>query len=595
MQGWDSGRIRTSGDAQSVLDGCWFDEEAGRDAVDFIERFCRHSIGLWSQQPFILAPWERDDIVLPLFGWKRPDGTRRFRTAYIEIPRKNGKSTLAAAIALYLLAGDGEMRARVVGAALNAEQAREVFDEANNMVLLSADLSRVLKSFAKTITFERTRSSYKILTKGAEGKHGQNISGIIFDEVHVQPDSSMWDVLTTGVGTRSQPLTFAITTSGDNIDSVAWDLHELARRMSDGTVHVESQFNYIRGAEPCDTWWRVETWIKANPGLNLDHWIEYTKPKRGKKDQGTPVRLSGRCPWKPKATRPAAYLREFRRFLRGHPLPPSSPQIEYLIDQAEKAVDSTRARAVFLWLHLNYWCQGTVRWLPMDSWDACACDVDVEELKGRRCYLGLDLASTIDLTALVALFPPDDRGGVWTMLEWFWMPEAMVSLRTKTDEVPYERWVKEGWITAPPGDTTDYSWVAGLMDQICHDYDVQEIAYDPYNAQQIVNELQGRGITQFVMMPQFIKYLNVGTKEFESAVVREKLRHRGNPVMRQHAENVKVRIDFNGNAKPDKGASKRKIDGIVAAVMPMGCAQLRGFGEAYGTMDVTVVDVGRRN
>ena len=252
-----------------------FDENAANIAVLFFERFLHHSKGEWAGRPFQLEQWQKDQVIRPLFGWKRADGTRRYRRAYIEIPRKNGKSTLGAAIALALLYIDSEPGAEVYSAASDREQAAIVFNEARAMVETSPELLRRSKPFRRSIVVPGTRSSYRVLSADAPHQHGLNAHGIVFDELHTQPDRELWDVLNTSTGARRQPLVVMLTTAGYDRESICWEQHEYARQILQGIVQDDSFFACIYGAEESDDWLDPATWRKANPNLGVTISLDY--------------------------------------------------------------------------------------------------------------------------------------------------------------------------------------------------------------------------------------------------------------------------------------------------------------------------------
>ncbi|HOX23422.1 MAG TPA: terminase large subunit, partial [Elusimicrobiales bacterium] len=305
-----------------------FDAKAARKAERFFELYLTHVKGEWAGMPFKLERWQRE-IVRTLFGWKRPDGTRRYRTCYIEIPRKNGKSSLCAGLALYLLMADREPSAEVYSAAADREQASIIFDIAKSMVSVSNELNLRLKVFRKAIAYNKAMSSYKVLSADAYTKHGLNAHGIIFDELHAQPNRELWDVLATSTGARTQPLTVAITTAGFDRSSICWELHEYARRIKEGVIEDDSFLPVIYAADEGDDWRDPKTWRKANPNIGVSISEDYLKRECAK------------------AENIPAYENTFRR------------------------------------LHLNQWTQQESRWLPMSAWEACGGQVIPEMLKGK--------------------------------------------------------------------------------------------------------------------------------------------------------------------------------------------------------------------
>lgn len=488
----------------------WFDKKAADLAVAFFERLLVHSKGEWAGQPFGLQGWQRDDIIRPLFGWKRADGSRRYRTCYIEIPRKNGKSTLSAGLALYLLFADGEAGAEVYSAAADRDQARIVFDQAKSMIEASPALSKFSKVYRNAITTPKSAGSYRVLSADAYTKHGLNAHGIVFDELHAQPSRDLWDVLNTSTGARRQPLMIMITTAGYDRESICWEQHEYAVRVLDGTIDDPSYFAYIAGASDDDDWTDPVTWAKANPGLGVTIKLDY---------------LEGECR---RAQNSPAYQNTFRR------------------------------------LHLNQWTSQDERWLDMAAWDACGAELP--DLSGRECYGGLDLATTTDLAAFVLVFPPEADGEPYWVLPKFWIPGDNMVERERRDRVPYGAWARDGLIHATPGNVIDYSHILQTVIAMREEYDIREIAFDRWGATLISQQLMDAGL-EMVQFGQGYASMSAPTKELYKMILSGEIAHGGNRVLRWMADNVVVRQDPAGNLKPDKGRSRERIDGIVATIM----------------------------
>ncbi len=497
----------------------WFDQEAATDAVDFFPECLRHVKGEWSGQPFVLEPCEHD-IIAAIFGWKRADGMRRFRTVYIEIPRKNFKSTLAAGIALLLLFADNEPGAEVYSAAADSGQAQIVFKMAKQMVELSPTLSARAQPFRNSILCPETASSYQALSADAPTKHGINAHGIIFDELHTQPNRHLWDALTTATGARRQPLTVALTTAGYDPRSLCGQEHDYALKIMKGIIQDDTYLPVIFAARPKDDWTKESTWRRANPLLGLSLKLDYLQ-KECKRAQEMP-----------------AYENTFKR------------------------------------LHLNIWTEQSVRWMPVELWNKCAGEADPVKLEGAECFGGLDLASTYDIAALELFFP--DMGG--RVLSFFWIPEENMRRRSGRDRVDYEVWVKQGLVEATPGDVIDYAFIRHRINQLGEQYNIREIAVDRWNATQIITELGNDGFTM-VPFGQGMRDMTFPTKELMRLILQRRIAHGGNPVLRWMASNVAVRQDPAGGLKPDREKSGQKIDGIVALVMAIGRAMVHGGGE----------------
>ena len=506
-----------------------FNAKAARRAEQFFGVYLTHAKGAWAGKPFVLERWQRE-IVRTLFGWKRPDGTRRYRTCYIEIPRKNGKSSLCAGLALYLLLADREASAEIYSAAADREQASIIFDIAKSMVAMSPALDMRLKVFRKVIAYNKAVSSYKVLSADAYTKHGLNAHGIIFDELHAQPNRDLWDVLATSTGARSQPLTVAITTAGFDRNSICWELHEYARKIKEGIIEDDSFLPVIYAADETDDWRDPAIWRKANPNLGVSISEDYLKRECAK------------------AENVPAYENTFRR------------------------------------LYLNQWTQQESRWIPMAAWAASAGEVLPDTLKGKVCYAGLDLSSTTDITALVLAFPIEDAV---KLLPFFWIPGDGIIERAKRDHVPYDLWVKQNLICATPGNVIDYAFIVAKIAELRKEYNLKEIAFDRWGAAKIVQELTELGVT-VIPFGQGFASMSGPAKELLRLVLSGKLHHGGNPVLRWMADNAVVKTDPAGNIKPDKAKSTQRIDGIVATAMALDRTQRHGAGrsvyEARGVM-----------
>lgn len=496
-----------------------FSDKAADLAVKFFHTKLRHVTGTgFAGKPFRLEDWQ-EKIVRDLFGWKRPDGTRRYRTAYIEIPRKNGKTTMAAGLALYLLLCDGEARAEVYSAAGDRGQARVCFEAARDMIASDARLSAEAEVYQNRIVSKRLKGFYTALSAEAYSKHGYNPHGIIFDEVHVQPDRQLWDVLRTGVGARRQPLTVAITTAGHDRSSICWELHQRAKSVIADPSVDESFYAVIYGAEPEEDWTDPAVWYKANPNLG------------------------------------------------------KSITLEYMQEKCREAQDNPEAENTFRNLHLNQWTQQAVRWIPMHLWDKCQDDFTEADMLGRPCFAGLDMASTRDTNALTLVFPMDD--GSYRVLPYFWIPEESQSDRAHQDRRQVLNWAAKGIIRTTPGPTTGYHEVADDLIELGSMFDIQLMGYDPWGpATPFVQILESKGfpLEKMLIYRQIIGNLTAPSKEFHRLVACGKLRHNGNPVLRWMAENVAAERDKNDNIRPDKAASADKIDGVVATIMALGLA-----------------------
>lgn len=513
-----------------------FDERAAKIAVAFFEGVLRHTKGEWAGTTFKLPPWQRK-IVRDLFGWKRIDGTRRYRTAYIEIPRKNGKSTLCAGLALFLLFADAEPAADIFSAAADRDQAAIVFDTAKAMFASSPELEELGRAYKRVIiTHDVTPSVYRVLSADAFTKHGLNAHGIIFDELHAQPTRELWDVLTTSTGARRQPMTIAITTAGYDRESICWEQHEYARQVLNGTIDDPTFYACIYAADDGDDWTDERVWAKANPNLNI------------------------------------------------------SVKLDYLRTECKRALMSPAYQNTFRRLHLNQWTQQETRWLDLNAWDACGQAFDANLLDGAPCYGGLDLASNSDIAAFVLDFPSESgEDELHTWVPFFWVPADNLVERARRDRVPYDAWARQGLIETTPGDVIDYDFIAAKIEALSVRYNIREIAFDRWGAFQISSRLSGAGLTM-VGFGQGFQSMSPPTKDLLRLVLSRKLRHGGNPVLRWMADNLVVTQDPAGNVKPNKSKSREKIDGIVAGVMALDRAvRHNSAGSVYDTRGVRTI------
>ena len=484
-------------------------------AVNFIQCLC-HTKGTWAGKPFELINWQ-EQIIRDLFGIIKPNGYRQFETAYIEIPKKMGKSELAAAVALLLTCGDGEERAEVYGCAADRQQASIVFEVAADMVRMCPALNKRVKILAATkrIIFLPTNSFYQVLSAEAYSKHGFNVHGVIFDELHTQPNRKLFDVMTKGSGdARMQPLYFLITTAGTDTHSICYETHQKAKDILEGRKVDRTFYPVIYGAEENDDWTDPKVWEKANPSLG----------------------------------------------------------ITVGIDKVRIACDSARQNPaeenIFRQLRLNQWVKQSVRWMPMEKWDKCDFAIDEADLEGRVCYGGLDLSSTTDITAFVLVFPPLDENDKYHVLPYFWIPEDNIPLRINRDHVPYDIWNRQGFLETTEGNVVHYGYIEKFIEHLEEKYNIREIAFDRWGAVQMVQNLEGMGFT-VVPFGQGFRDMSPPTKELMKLVLEKKIAHRGHPVLRWMMDNIFIRTDPAGNIKPDKAKSTEKIDGAVATIMAL--------------------------
>lgn len=511
-----------------VAEGSTYDKKRADFAVAFIQAL-RHTKGRWAGKPFRLLDWQ-ERIVRDLFGTIKPDGYRQFTTAYVEIPKKQGKSELAAAIALLLTCGDGEQAAEVYGCAADRQQASIVFEVAADMIRQSPALSKRVKilSSQKRIIYKPTNSFYQVLSAEAYSKHGFNISGVVFDELHTQPNRALFDVMTKGSGdARTQPLYFLITTAGTDTHSICYEQHQKAQDILAGKKHDPTFYPVIYGADLEDDWTSEDVWHKANPSLGV--------------------------------TVPVEKVRAACNSARQNP-----------------AEENT-----FRQLRLNQWVKQSVRWMPMHIWDANVDPVDLDELEGRPCYGGLDLASTTDITAFVLVFPPYGEDEKYRIAPWFWIPEDNLELRVARDHVPYDLWQSQGYLETTEGNVVHYAHIERHIEELGSRFDIREIAFDRWGAVQMSQNLDDAGFT-VVPFGQGFKDMSPPSKELMKLALEGRFAHGGHPVLSWMVDNIHVRTDPAGNIKPDKQKSTEKIDGVVATIMALD-RTIRGGGAHAGT------------
>jgi phage terminase large subunit-like protein len=499
--------LRTAGDCT------WDGVEAAR-AVDFFPSMLRHVEGKLAGKPFLLEPWQ-SEYIATLFGWKRPDGTRRYRESLGAIPRKNGKTTLAAGIALYCLVCDNEAGAQVYSAAYSRDQASLVFSPAAKMANASPLLSKRLKVIdsTKRITYQATGSFYRAIPAEAANSHGFNAHCVVFDELHTQRDRDLYDVLKSSMGARRQPLFVSITTAGYDRHSICFEVWNHARQIRDGILDNPYFLPLIYEMTEEEDWQDEATWARVNPNLGVS------------------------ISW------------------------------EFLREQAQNAKDSPAYENTFRNLYCNQWVEQAVRWLSMEKWRLG--NEEVPDLSGRECWGGLDLSTTTDVSALVLAFPRDEGG--FYLVPHFWIPKENARQRAHRDGVPYQIWAQKGLIHLTDGDVVDFDVIRRDINELRERYNIQEIAIDRWNAAQLTTQLTGDGV---VVCPfgQGYASMSPAAKQFEKHVIEGTLQHSGNEVLAWMAANVAIERDAAGNIKPSKKVSTERIDGIVAAVMAVGRA-----------------------
>ena len=522
-------KLRNYKPSQFMLPTSHYDKAKADRAVKFIENLC-HTKGKWAGKRFWLLPWQ-EQLIRDIFEIVKPDGNRQFRTAFVEICKKVGKSELAAAVALYLLYADNEPSAEVYGAAADRQQASIVFDVAKQMVEMSPALMKRSKLMAATkrIVNYGNAGFYQVLSAEVGNKHGFSVSGLVFDEIHTQPNRQLYDVLTKGSSdARQNPLHFIITTAGTDRHSIAYELHTKAVDILEGRRSDPTFYPVVYGLKDDEDWEDEANWYKVNPSLG------YTV------------------------------------------------DVERLRDAYREAKQNPADEITFKWLRCNMRVSSTVAWIPEQIYMRGNEKIDMDALEGRDCYAGLDLSSTGDITAFVLMFPPRDEDEKYIVLPYFWVPEETIPQRVKAASVPYDVWERQGFIQATEGNVIHYDFIEHFIEELGKKYHILEIAFDRWGAVQMVQDLEGMGFT-VVPFGQGFKDMSPPSKEFYKILMEGKMIHGGNPVLRWMAGNVVIDTDPAGNIKVTKAKSKEKIDGIVAAIMALDRC-IRHEGEKQGSV-----------
>lgn len=511
-----------------------YDEAKALRVKRFIEGL-KHTKGRFANTKFKLADWQWNNIISPLYGTLNDDGSRQYRTALIMLPRKNGKTELCAALALYHLFADKEAGGEIYSAAVDREQASLCFNVAAQMVRQNPQLSSRCKivDSQKRIVVPKTGSFYRAIPAVAASSHGYNASAIIYDEMHAATSRDLYDVLSTSTGARHQPLMIIISTAGYDQNSILYEQYEYGKKVKAGVIEDRTFLPVIYEAREFDDWTSEDVWRSANPALG-----------------------------------------DFRN-------------IHEMAALCKKAQEVPALENTFRRLYLNQWTKSETRWLPLDKWDACGGPLNygdpdqqdryIARLLGRKCYAGLDLSSTTDISALVLVFP-DDEDDTYTILPYFWIPQENMMERVKRDKVPYDLWAKQKLLVATPGNVVDYGYILKEIEACSVRFDLKELAFDRWGATKIIQELQDMGFEsedskfadkRLVQFGQGYKSISPPLKEFETMILGRKIIHGNNPVLRFMADSAIVVKDPADNKKFDKAKSTSRIDGLVATVMAL--------------------------
>jgi len=487
-----------------------YDEKTALRVKRIIEKL-KHSKGIYAGQNFVLEKWQWEEIISPLYGTLNLDGTRQYRTCFIFVARKNGKTSLGATLSLYHLFADHEMGGENYSAAVDKDQASLVFDEAAMMDRQSKTLTRRSKIIdsRKRIVDYRTNSFYKAIPANVAGAYGGNISFVIYDELHAAANRELYDVLKTSSGTRRQPLFIIITTAGFDRNSILWEVYNYAKKVKSGVIEDKTFLPVIYEVDEKDDWEDEKNWYKANPALGTFRSLEEMRSLYNYAKENT------------------GFINTFKR------------------------------------LYLNMWTSQETRWLDISKWDECPSELDLENLKGKICYGGLDLSATTDLTAFVLAFED------FSVLPFFFIPKERMREKIKIDRVPYDVWEQQGFVAVTEGNVVDYNVVQAKIEECLEKYQVKNIAYDRWGSTHLVTNLVSNGYDHMIPLGQGYRDLNAPTKYLETLILDKKLNHGGNPLLRWNFDNVMITPDAAGNIKPDKGKSKQRIDGIVALIMAL--------------------------
>ncbi len=553
--------------------GLYFDQKAAMFAVTFFHLLPLWE-GEWAGQPMRLEPAQQF-WVWSLFGWKREDGTRRFRTGYLEVARKNAKTTWAAGLGLLMAFFDQEPGAQVYSAATKRDQAKIVHDCATRIVKGSPELRKRVSVFRSNLHQVSSSSKFEPLSADYNKLDGLNCHCVIADELHAWPRRQLWSVLRTSMGSRRQPMMLGITTAGVERQSVCYVQRDYLTRILLGQVEDDAFWGMIYTLDMAMDWpdlrkaGEVESEPEEGGGASPDLFLEDEPRFRIFNNVG-----AIEDDW-----------RDEDVWLKANPLLGVSKKWETLRQEAREAFNKPSELNGFLRWNMNVWTQASERWLSPIYW--ARCGGELPDLRGRECYAGLDLSSTNDLTALVLVFPvAEDKR--WWVLPRFWCPEASIVERSRSHRVPYEVWRRAGLLTATPGNMVDYSFVMEQLRQDMEAYDLRELAYDRWGSQKVVAELRDigfeidpavaalHGAPLLVQFGQGFASMSGPMKELETMVGKGELGHGGNPVLSWMADNVVKVSDAAGNIKPDKSRSREKIDGIVALIMGVARAIAHG-------------------
>lgn len=512
-------------------------ETAAADrAVGFFHKYLRHTKGKWAKKPFVLLPWESEQIIRPLFGRllpnsvdeDHPHGLRQYRRGWVEVAKKSGKSELAAGIGLKALFADDEPMAEVYIGATDRDQAGLIFSAASRMVRMSPELNKrctILKSTKRIIVTEGAQagSILEALAADADSADGLSPSCLLLDEVHRYKDREFYDTLIRSTAAREQPITVVFTTAGTDPESMAWTEHEYARQVLEGIIDDPEMLAVIWSAPSHLDIQDPEFWRAANPSI-------------------------------------------------GHTV-----AVSYFMAESKKAAEDPSNENSFRRFHGNQWVSQESRWMPMDKWDRSAGVVAAEQLQRVACWGGLDLSQTRDLTAFALVGAPETEGGPFHAILRCWIPEENVDRASKRDHVDYKHWIREGFLETTPGDTIDYATIERAIRGDAMRFPIQDIAFDRTYAWQMAQQLIAAGISMVPMLQGFDTFASP-TADLLQLVKERRFEHGGNPLLRWMADNTVVVQDSIGRWMPSKRKAKKRIDGMVAMIMALDRAERTLYG-----------------
>jgi len=490
----------------------YFDKKSSDHVINWIERFCKHVDGDLYGQPLILADWQKNDIIHPIFGIKnKTTKHRRFRRLYVEIPKKNGKTTIGAAIALYLISADNEPGAQVYGAASDRYQAGIMFRSAKEMIEISPALKKRFSVYTNSIVYEygKGKCFYQVLSRESKTKHGFNAHAVLFDELHTQPDYKLYDTLKGSGAARQQPLFIMFTTSGDRQDSICWEMNQYTQKVNDGIIEDESFLGIVYTVEKDKNINDPHTWAKANPNY------------------------------------------------------PISPTHEFLLQESNEVKNRPSYENTFRRLHLNQWVTTYNAWISDTIWQKNTHNTNIDDMEGMNCIAALDLASVSDINALVLLFIIDEKK---ILLPFFFCSETTIIEYRSKGLTFIDAWVRQGHLIVTEGNVTDYTAIFNKIVNLQTKYNIMLIAYDKWNSSDLIIRLTNESF-ECVQVSQSISNISPASKQFERDLKNASIEHFNNPIMRWMMSNVHIYTDPNDNIKPVKNKSIGKIDGIVASIM----------------------------